>query len=303
MMKTRILSLLTAFCIVIALLPATAFADEAVPAAQDQKTESIAISVDKTEHGRVTVSADSAAVGDTVTITVTPDKGYTFEIITVTDSKGNELQLTGKGDGKYTFTMPSGKVEIKATFMDDNTMLNFFVDVPADNYYYDAVLWAAEKEIVGGTDAVHFSPDADCTRGQLVTFLWRAARKPAVNYAMSFSDVSADAYYTEAVRWAASLGIVGGYGDGRFGVSDPIAREQMAVMLYRFAKAQGMDTTQGGMAVREFDDFEQVSAYAGEAMAWAVNTGILKGADNKLMPETPCTRAQIVTMLYRLLTD
>ena len=264
---------------------------------------SYSISADKAEHGSVTVSPRYAERGDTVTITVKPDSGYVLETITVKDSKGDELKLTDKGSGKYTFTMPTGKVEVKATFMDDNAMLNFFLDVPADSYYYDAVLWAAKQGITGGTDAEHFSPNVSCARDQLVTFLWRTAGKPAVDYAMSFSDVSTDAYYIEAVRWAASLGIVSGYGDGRFGVNNPITREQMAVMLYRFAKAQGMDTTQGGMEVREFDDFEQVSAYAGEAMAWAVNTGILKGADNQLMPKAPCTRAQIVTMLHRLLAD
>ena len=264
---------------------------------------SYSISADKAEHGSITVSPRYAERGDTVTITVKPDSGYVLETITVKDSKGDELKLTDKGSGKYTFTMPTGKVEVKATFMDDNAMLNFFLDVPADSYYYDAVLWAAKQGITGGTDAEHFSPNVSCARDQLVTFLWRTAGKPAVDYAMSFSDVSTDAYYIEAVRWAASLGIVSGYGDGRFGVNNPITREQMAVMLYRFAKAQGMDTTQGGMEVREFDDFEQVSAYAGEAMAWAVNTGILKGADNQLMPKAPCTRAQIVTMLHRLLAD
>ena len=264
---------------------------------------SYSISADKAEHGSITVSPRYAERGDTVTITVKPDSGYVLETITVKDSKGDELKLTDKGSGKYTFTMPTGKVEVKATFMDDNAMLNFFLDVPADSYCYDAVLWAAKQGITGGTDAEHFSPNVSCARDQLVTFLWRTAGKPAVDYAMSFSDVSTDAYYIEAVRWAASRGIVSGYGDGRFGVNNPITREQMAVMLYRFAKAQGMDTTQGGMEVREFDDFEQVSAYAGEAMAWAVNTGILKGADNQLMPKAPCTRAQIVTMLHRLLAD
>ena len=259
------------------------------------------ISADKAMHGSVAVSPRYAERGDTVMITVKPDSGYVLETITARDSSGNELKLTDKGNGKYTFIMPAGSVTVTAAFMDDNTMLNFFTDVKASDYFYDAVLWAAEKGITGGTDVAHFSPNASCTRGQLVTFLWRTAGKPVVNYAMNFSDVSADAYYTEAVRWAASLGIASGYGNGAFGVNDHITREQMAVMLYRFAKAQGLDTAQGGMEARKFDDFEQVSAYAAEAVTWAVNTGILKGADNQLMPQSPCTRAQIVTMLHRLL--
>lgn len=254
-------------------------------------------------HGSVTVSPKSASKGSTVTVTVTPDKGYALETLTVTDKNGSTLDLTDRGNGKYTFTMPSGPVTVAATFMDDNTMLNFFVDVPAGAYYYDAVLWAAEGGIVTGTDAVHFSPDASCTRAQLVTFLWRAAGSPVVNYAMNFNDVDGGAYYAEAVRWAASLGIAGGYGDGRFGTNDFVTREQVAAMLYRFAKAQDMDTTQGGMAIREFDDFDAVPAYALEAMDWAVNAGVLKGDNNRLLPQDNCTRAQIVTMLYRALGE
>ena len=123
----------------------------------------------------------------------------------MTDKDGSALPLTDKGGGKYTFTMPGSAVTVTATFMEDNAMLNFFVDVPASAYYYDALLWAAENGITGGTDAVHFSPDASCTRAQIVTFLWRAAGSPVVNYAMDFSDVSGDDYYAEAVRWAASL--------------------------------------------------------------------------------------------------
>lgn len=214
------------------------------------------VAVSDGAHGSVTVSPKSASKGSTVTVTVTPDKGYTLETLSVTDKNGSALNLTDKGGGQYTFTMPSGPVTVAATFMDDNTMLNFFVDVPAGAYYYDAVLWAAEGGIVTGTDAVHFSPDASCTRAQLVTFLWRAAGKPVVNYAMNFTDVESGAYCAEAVLWAASLGIVDGYGDGRFGTNDFVTREQVAAMLYRFAKAQGMDTTQGGMAAREFADFE-----------------------------------------------
>lgn len=261
------------------------------------------VAVSDGAHGSVTVSPKSASKGSTVTVTVTPDKGYALETLAVTDKNGSALDLTDKGGGKYTFTMSSGPVTVAATFMDDNTMLNFFVDVPAGAYYYDAVLWAAEGGIVTGTDAVHFSPDASCTRAQLVTFLWRAAGSPAVNYAMNFTDVDSGAYYAEAVRWAASEKIVEGTTAETFAPDAAVTRAQMVTMLYRFAKAQGMDTTQGGMAIREFDDFDAVPAYALEAMNWAVNAGVLKGDNNRLLPQDNCTRAQIVTMLYRALGE
>lgn len=261
------------------------------------------VAVSDGAHGSVTVSPKSASKGSTVTVTVTSDKGYVLETLTVTDKNGSALDLTDKGGGKYTFTMSSGPVTVTATFMDDNTMLNFFVDVPAGAYYYDAVLWAAEGGIVTGTDAVHFSPDASCTRAQLVTFLWRAAGSPAVNYAMNFTDVDSGAYYAEAVRWAASEKVVEGTTAETFAPDAAVTRAQVVTMLYRFAKAQGMDTTQGGMAIREFDDFDAVPAYALEAMDWAVNAGVLKGDNNRLLPQDNCTRAQIVTMLYRALGE
>lgn len=261
------------------------------------------VAVSDGAHGSVTVSQKSASKGSTVTVTVTPDKGYTLETLTVTDRNGSALDLTDKGGGQYTFTMPSGPVTVAATFMDDNTMLNFFVDVPAGAYYYDAVLWAAEGGIVTGTDAVHFSPDASCTRAQLVAFLWRAAGSPVVNYAMNFTDVDGGAYYAEAVRWAASEKVVEGTTTETFAPDAAVTRAQVVTMLYRFAKAQGMDTTQGGMAIREFDDFDAVPAYALEAMDWAVNAGVLKGDNNRLLPQDNCTRAQIVTMLYRALGE
>ena len=261
------------------------------------------VAVSDGAHGSVTVSPKSASKGSTVTVTVTPDKGYALETLTVTDKNGSALDLTDKGGGQYTFTMPSGPVTVAATFMDDNTMLNFFVDVPAGAYYYDAVLWAAEGGIVTGTDAVHFSPDASCTRAQLVAFLWRAAGSPVVNYAMNFTDVDGGAYYAEAVRWAASEKVVEGTTAETFAPDAAVTRAQVVTMLYRFAKAQGMDTTQGGMAIREFDDFDAVPAYALEAMDWAVNAGVLKGDNNRLLPQDNCTRAQIVTMLYRALGE
>ena len=261
------------------------------------------VAVSDGAHGSVSVSPKSASKGSTVTVTVTPDKGYALETLAVTDKNGSALDLTDRGNGNYTFTMSSGPVTVTAMFMDDNTMLNFFVDVPAGAYYYDAVLWAAEGGIVTGTDAVHFSPDASCTRAQLVTFLWRAAGSPVVNYAMNFTDVDSGAYYAEAVRWAASEKIVEGTTAETFAPDAAVTRAQMVTMLYRFAKVRGMDTTQGGMAIREFDDFDAVPAYALEAMDWAVNAGVLKGDNNRLLPQDNCTRAQIVTMLYRALGE
>lgn len=252
-------------------------------------------------HGKVAVSKGRVSPGEAVTLSVTPDKGYVLETLVVTDALGKVLSLTPLGKGRYSFIMPDSEVTINAAFLNAADVPVSFADVSADDYYYEAVLWAVSQGITLGTDDAHFSPDADCARGQLVTFLWRAAGKPKAEQAALFSDVGADAYYGEAVRWAAALGIVTGYSDGCFGAGDPITRQQMAVMLYRFARALGMETAQSGTGARGFDDFEQVSAYAGEAIAWAANAAILRGADNRLMPQAPCTRAQMVTMLNRLL--
>ena len=175
-----------------------------------------------------------------------------------------------------------------------------FTDVSKQDYFYDAVNWAVEKEITSGVSKDVFAPNRDCTRADFVTFLWRAAGKPVVNYAMNFSDVKESSYYAEAVRWAASLGIVTGLSKDTFGAVNAVTREQAVTMLWRFAKQQGFDTTQGGMAIREYADYDSLSAYAREAMAWAVNTEILKGSNNRLLPDAACTRAQLVTLLYRL---
>ena len=175
-----------------------------------------------------------------------------------------------------------------------------FTDVSKQDYFYDAVNWAVEKEITSGVSKDAFAPERDCTRADFVTFLWRAAGKPVVNYAMSFSDVKESSYYAEAVRWAASLGIVTGLSKNTFGAANAVTREQAVTMLWRFAKQQGFDTTQGGMVIREYADYDSLSEYAREAMAWAVNTEILKGSNNRLLPDAACTRAQLVTLLYRL---
>ena len=246
----------------------------------------------KTEHGTVTVSPKSASKGDTVTVTVKPDSGYVLETLTVTDKNGNELTLKDKGNGKYTFTMPASKVTVTATFMDDNTMLNFFVDVKASDYYYDAVLWAAQNGITSGTDAEHFSPNQPCTRAQIVTFLWRAAGSPEPKSMSSFSDVSADSYYAKAVAWAVENGITTGTGDGKFSPDATCTRAQSVTFLFR-AIGKLVDSK------AEFSDVLTDSYYA-NAVAWAVENGVTNGIGDGLFgPNNSCTRAQIVTFLFR----
>ena len=251
----------------------------------------------KTENGTVTVSPKNASAGSTVTITVKPDSGYVLETISVTDKNGNDLKLTDKGNGKYTFTMPASKVEIKVTFMEDNSVLNFFYDVPNDAYYYEAVKWAAENGITGGIGSSLFAPNQPCTRAQIVTFLWRAAGSPVVNYLMPFTDVDEGAYYAEAVRWAASTGIVTGLTETTFGTNGVCTRAQAAAMIYRCAQAQGKGFTGAWMFHLPFTD---VPEWAYESVAWCYMNGVTTGmSETSFAPDNDCTRAQIVTFLWR----
>ena len=255
---------------------------------------SYSVSVDDVKHGTVTVSPKSASKGDTVTITATPDKGYTLESLTVLDKDGKALTLTDKGGGKYTFVMPAGKVMVKAVFMDDNTMLNFFTDVHAEDYYYDAVLWAAQKGITGGMSDTLFAPNAACIRAQIVTFLWRTAGSPEPKALSSFADVPADAYYAKAVAWAVENDITEGTSDTTFAPGTICTRAQGAALLYR---AAGSPAVSGSAA---FTDVP-ADAYYADAAAWAEQKGITGGIGNGLFgPHNNCTREQIVTFLYRL---
>ena len=245
----------------------------------------------KTENGTVTVSPRSAEKGDSVTITVKPDRGYQLDDLAVTDKNGKELKLTDKGNGKYTFTMPSGKVKINATFTKEAES-SPFSDVSTSAYYYEAVKWAQEKGITGGIGNGLFGPNQPCTRGQIVTFLWRAAGSPVVNYAMNMTDVAEDAYYGEAVRWALSEGITTGTGDGKFSPDATCTRAQSVTFLFR-AIGKLVDSK------AEFSDVLADSYYA-NAVDWAVENGVTNGIGDGLFgPDNSCTRAQIVTFLFR----
>ena len=256
----------------------------------------------KTENGTVTVSPRSAEKGDSVTITVKPDSGYQLDDLAVTDKNGKELKLTDKGNGKYTFTMPSGKVKINATFTKEAEP-SPFSDVSTSAYYYEAVKWAAENGITGGVGNGLFGPNQPCTRGQIITFLWRAAGSPVVNYAMNMTDVAENAYYGEAVRWALSEGITTGIGDTAFGPDAACTRAQAVAFLFRYAAANGMDAVTLADLISGFADAASVPGYAVSAMNWALSQGIMKGSGTQLLSGNTCTRAQIVTFLWRLYTE
>ena len=253
---------------------------------------SYTVSAPSTKNGDVTVSPKNASKGDRVTVTVKPDSGYEIGSVTVLDSKGNELKLTDKGNGKYTFTMPGGKVEVKATFVKAGET-SPFVDVPADSYYFDAVKWAQKLGITNGkTDALFGSSDP-CTRGQIVTFLWRAAGSPAPKGTAKVpADVLPGSYCYDAVAWAIENGVTNGFADGTFGVNSTCTRGQSVTFLFR-AIGKLVDSK------AEFSDVLTDSYYA-NAVAWAVENGVTNGIGDGLFgPDNSCTRAQIVTFLFR----
>ena len=256
-------------------------------------TPGYTVSADKTENGAIAVSPKSASKGDTVTITAAPDKGYELSGIKVIDQNGREVKLTDKGSGKYTFTMPAGKVTIKADFT-AQTADSVFADVSADAYYYEAVKWAADKGITGGIGDSLFAPNQSCTRAQIVTFLWRAAGLLEPSALSDFTDVPSDKYYAKAVAWAVENGITNGTTDTTFGPDEICTRAHGVTFLSR---AAGTNTASGNSNFADVD----VNAYYASAVKWAVDNGITNGISSSLFgPDSSCTRAQIVTFLYRM---
>ena len=253
----------------------------------------------KTENGTVTVSTKNATSGSTVTITVKPDDGFKLDELTVIDKNGNELKLTDKGNGKYTFTMPASKVEVNAAFVKE-VETSPFSDVSTSAYYYKAVKWAQKKGITGGIGNGLFGPNQPCTRAQIVTFLWRAAGSPVVNYAMNMSDVPEGSYYAEAVRWALSEGITTGTTENTFSPDSECTRAQAVAFLFRYAASEAVTLQE---LVSGFSDADSVPGYALPAMNWALAEEIVQGNGSKLMPNDSCTRAQIVTFLFRAYQD
>ena len=256
------------------------------------RNNSYAVSTPKADNGSVTVNNGSTAKkGDTVTITVKPDAGYEIDKVTVTDSKGNTINVTDKGDGKFSFVMPDSKVDVKATFVKsevkpDQPSKTGFVDVPENSWYADAADFVAQRGLMSGVGENLFGGNQNTTRAMLMTILAR----------MDGQNVTGGAtWYEKAMNWAKQTGV----SDGTMPEVN-ITREQLATMLYSYAKLKGLDTTQGGMAVREFNDYDSISSWAGQSMTWAVNAGILSGrGNNTLAPTAGATRAEMAVMLQQ----
>ena len=258
------------------------------------------VSVEDTDNGSVEVSPTRASKGSTVTVTVKPDEGYELDELTVTDKNGDSVKLTDKGDGKYTFQMPASKVTVEAVFtaVEPEPEGLPFTDVTSGDWFYDAVAYVYDKGMMEGTTDTTFAPTMNLTRSMIAQVLYNLEERPEAPGAAGFTDVAAGAWYADAVNWAAARGIVKGYDTGAFGPEDSVTREQLAAILYRYAQVKGYDTTQGGMAVREFSDSASISDWAQEAMAWAVNAQVLSGKGNGVLdPQGTATRAEVAQML------
>ena len=253
-------------------------------------------------NGGVNASPSSAEKGATITITLSPDKGYKLDKLTVTDGSGKTVSTVKKSDTVYTFTMPASAVKVgvsyvKATETPSETKFN---DVSANDWFASAVDYVTGKGMMNGTADNTFSPKANTTRGMVVTVLYRLENQPSTS-AASFTDVASGAYYANAVAWANANGIVSGYGSGKFGPNDKVTREQLAAILYRYAQYKKYDVSVGeDTNILSYNDAQSISSYAIPAIQWACGAGVVTGkSGSKLDPKGNATRAEVAAMLMR----
>ena len=258
------------------------------------------ITVDRVSGGRVTVQPGRADKGDTVTITVYPNDGYELDELVVTDSRGNEIDLDARSATRFTFTMPGGKVTVEASFVREGgqtqTPQTTFADVPASAWYYDAVEYVYENGLMSGVSGGWFAPNDTLTRAMLVQTLYAMEGRPAAASA-GFADVASGDWYASAVNWAAANGVVSGVSETGFGPNNALTREQLALILYRFAQYKGYDVT-GTSDLAAYADGSSVSSWAAEAMGWAVDAGLISGVGgNQIAPTGTASRAQVAQIL------
>ena len=255
------------------------------------------ITIQSSFGGKVTASASQAAQGKVITLTALPNSGYVLKSLTVTTASGTSVPVANQSSGKYTFTMPAAAVTVKAVFAAQETDPDFpFADVAKGSWYYEGVRYAYENGLMSGTGEGTFSPDLPTGRGMLVTILYRLAGSPAAGSA-SFTDVAKGQWYADGVAWASANGVVSGYPDGSFRPNDTITREQMAAILYQYARIQGkLDDSRADLSI--FSDLDSLSAYAKEPMSWAVAQGLFSGVSaDTLAPGGSTTRAQAAVIL------
>ena len=265
-----------------------------------------AVTVEKPEHGKVASNRASASSNSTVTLTVTPDSGYELDTLAVTDSRGNAIRLMDQGGGKYTFAMPSRAVTVMAVFAplpgDKQKPCDGGADCPSRGFtdlgsvgtwYHEAVDYVLRSSLMGGYGNGTFGPSNNLSRAQFAQILFNMEGRPVVNYLLQYGDVAEGAWYTEAIRWAASQGIIGGYSGGIFGPNDSITREQLAVMLWRYAGSPAATDKE-----LRFTDADKAGGYALEALRWAVENSVMSGRGGGILdPKGLVTRAQAAQML------
>ena len=261
-----------------------------------------AVTIEKPDNGKIEASDSKAETGDAVTITVTPDDGYVVDKVTITDEDGNAIKVTDNGDGTFTFTMPDGEVSIEATFVEEPPVIDLpFADVTEDAWYAGPVQFVYEQGLMTGVSETDFGPNFTTTRGMIVTMLYRLQGEPEVGDG-TFSDVNADAYYADAVTWAAENGIVSGYGSGNFGPNDAITREQLAAILYRYCEAMRYEIS-ARSDLSAYSDADSISSWATDVISWAHAMGLINGVSKtELAPQATATRAQVAAILERFLT-
>ena len=251
------------------------------------------------QNGSIRFSDTSARPGDTVTLTALPDPGYVLGSLTVVDNTGREVAVKDLGDGKWSFVMPSAGVTVRASFVREGSGQETalpFLDVTGGDWFYDAVAYVYSNGLMSGTGSNRFGPSTPTTRGMVVTILYSYEGKPEAGLS-GFQDVTPDQYYAKPVAWAAANGVVSGFSDTVFGPDRVITREQMAMILYRYAQYKGLDVS-GRADLSRYDDADQISGYAQEAVAWANHEGLITGVDSRtILPGGSATRAQVAAIL------
>ena len=267
--------------------------------------------IENPENGTATASRDEAVENAIVTITVTPDEGYEVDDVTITDASGNELTVKDNGDGTYSFVMPDSKVNVNVTFKESSSSEPVeedcpsaqFTDFDPDAWYHQYVDYAVANGLMKGMSPTTFEPGTATTRAMIVTMLWRLEGEPVVNATNPFDDVKDGVWYTDAIIWAADNGIVEGYGNGKFGPTDDITREQLATIMYRYAKYKGYDVSEAA-DLSKYTDADEISSWALDAIKWANAEGLVNGrSETTIVPQGKANRAETAAIFMRFIEN